>query len=87
MGKVLATFQVMPKSVDVDLSKVKAQIQKMKDLGEIKDIKEEPIAFGLKCLKVLTMFDDIGGIVEKIEGKLKTIKDVDEARCIDVTLA
>lgn len=87
MGKVLATFQIMPKGTEVDLKKVTEAAKKLNDIGQVKEIKEEPVAFGLKCLKLLTMIDDAGGITEKIEAQLKKISGVEDARCIDVTLA
>lgn len=86
MAKVLLTIQVMPKSAEVKLDAIKDAIKAQTDIGEIKEITEEAIAFGLKAVKVLTLVDDTGGVSDKIEAKLRSIKDVQEARVVDLTL-
>ena len=83
---VLLTIQIMPESVEVDLKKVEADVKKLKLFGEIKDIKEEPIAFGLKAIKVLTMVPDEGGLTDKIEEAARKIPGVQSAEVIGVTL-
>lgn len=86
MGRnVLATFRVMPESVDVDLKRVAARI-KESGIGDIKDMKEEDIAFGLKQLIVLVLLPDEGGVIEKVEEKLHSIDGVDDAENTNVTL-
>ncbi|MFH1432422.1 MAG: elongation factor 1-beta [archaeon] len=86
MGRnVLATFRVMPESVDIDLKGIASKIREL-DIGDIKDIKEEPIAFGLKQLIVLVLIPDEGGLIEKIEEKLHTIDGVDDAENTGCTL-
>lgn len=86
MGRnVLATFRVMPESVDVDLNAVEASIREL-DIGELKDMKQEDIAFGLKQLIVLVLMADEGGLMEKIEGKLREVEGVEDAENTGVTL-
>jgi len=86
VGKVLLTIQVMPKSAEANLAAIEERIKKLDDIGELKEITEEAIAFGLKAIKVLTLVEDTGGVADKIEEKLGKIKDVQEARVIDLTL-
>ncbi len=87
MGRnVLLTLQIMPESTEVDLKKLAAEVKKLKLIGEIKDIKEEPIAFGLKAVKVLTMVPDEGGLTEKIEDAARKVKGVQSAEVVGVTL-
>ena len=86
MGRnVLATFRVMPESVDVDLSAVESRIREL-DIGDIKEMKQEDIAFGLKQLTVLVLMPDEGGLLEKIEGELCEVEGVDDAENTNVTL-
>lgn len=83
--RVLATFRVMPESIDVDLKKIAAEIRSLK-IGEIKDIKEQDIAFGLKELIVLVLIPDEGGFIERIEEKLHEIDGVEDVQNTNATL-
>ncbi|MFH1126687.1 MAG: elongation factor 1-beta [archaeon] len=86
MGRnVLATFRVMPESVDIDLKGIASKIREL-DIGDIKDIKEEPIAFGLKQLIVLVLIPDEGGLIEKIEEKLRAVEGVNDVENTGCTL-
>lgn len=82
---VLATFKIMPESPDVDLTRLKSEIKNLK-IGEIKDIKEEPIGFGLKAMKILILVPDEGGLIEEIEQQLSKLKGVRTAENEGVTL-
>ncbi|VVB60407.1 Elongation factor 1-beta [uncultured archaeon] len=83
---VILTLQIMPESVEVSLQKIKEDVKKLKLIGQIKDMKEEPVAFGLKSLKVLTIVPDEGGLTDKIEEAVRKIKGVQSAETIGVTL-
>ncbi len=83
MGKVATIFKIMPVSVKTDLVKLKDEI---KNKLNPQDIKEEPIAFGLKAIKVMVITDDASGGTEEIEKSLKSIKGVKEIQVEDVTL-
>ena len=76
----------MPESVDVSLEEIKAELKKMPIMGQIKDMKEEPVAFGLKALKVLTILPDEGGLTDKIEDAVRKVKGVQSAETVGVTL-
>ena len=87
MGRnVLATFKLMPESLDVDLTALKEKIKTMDNIGEIRDFKEEPIAFGLKSLSVLTLIGDEGGLTDEIETTLKALDGVQSVENVGVTL-
>ncbi|MCK5473985.1 MAG: elongation factor 1-beta [Candidatus Aenigmarchaeota archaeon] len=83
---VLATFKIMPESLEVDLEALKEKIKILETIGNIKDFKEEPIAFGLKSLSVLTLIADEGGLTEKIENKLSELEGVQSVENVGVTL-
>jgi elongation factor 1-beta len=81
MGMVALEFKIMPESPETDLEKIKSEISKK---IKIQDSKIEPIAFGLKALKILVIVPDKE--TGDIEGKLREIKGVSEVETGSVTL-
>jgi len=81
MGMVALELKIMPESPEVDLEKIKAEISKK---IKIQDSKIEPIAFGLKSLKILVVVPDKE--TGDIEGKIREIKGVSEVETESVTL-
>ncbi len=84
--KVLITYKIMPESVETDLSGLENRIKENLNNVEIKDIKQEPIAFGLKALKVLVMVEDKAGISDEIEKKLSELNEVESVETESITL-
>jgi elongation factor 1-beta len=84
MGTVAVIVRIMPKSPDVDLEKLKAALKKK--LPGIQDIREEPIGFGLKALKLAAVVNDAGGETDAIEQSLGQVAGVERAEIIEVTL-
>ncbi len=82
MGKVAVTVKIMPEGVDVDLEKIKEEVRKR---IEVKDLKEVPIAFGLKAVEVLVLTDDEKGS-EWIVERLSNIEGVSRVEIEKVTL-
>lgn len=81
MGNVAVELKVMPESIDIDLEKLKEDISKKMKL---QDAKIEPLAFGLKQLKILVVVPD--GETGDLEGKIKEIEGVSEVETGSVTL-
>lgn len=81
LGKVAISLKIMPESPEIDLEKVKNEISKT---VEIKDSRLEPIAFGLKSLKLLVVAADIG--TEAIEAKIRKVPGVADVTVESVTL-
>jgi len=81
MGMVAVTMKVMPDQ-NVDTERIKKDIMK---IPNVKQIKEIPIAFGLKMIEVLFVMNDQGG-VDKLEEKLSEIEGVISVEAGDVTL-
>ena len=81
MGNVAVELKVMPESPEIDLEKVKDEISKKMKL---QDSKIEPLAFGLKQLKILVVIPD--GETGDLEGKIKEIKGVSQVETGSVTL-
>lgn len=81
MGSVAVTFKIMPESPDTDLEKIKKDISKK---IEIKDSKVEPVAFGLKVLRVLVVVPDKS--IENIENDIRNVSGVSEVEVESSTL-
>lgn len=81
MGKVAVSLKIMPESPETDLEKVKAEIAKK---VEVKDAKIEPLAFGLKALKILIIVPDSS--MEGIESQIKSVKGISEVEVESSTL-
>jgi elongation factor 1-beta len=84
MGTVAVIVRIMPTSPDVDLEKLKAALKKK--LPGIQDIREEPIGFGLKAIKLAAVINDAGGETDAIERSLSEVDGVERAEIIEVTL-
>lgn len=82
MGNVAISIRVMPESPNVDMERIKNDISKRM---KVQDAKIEPIAFGLKALKIMIIMPDMGG-TEKVENEIKKIKGVAEVEVESVTL-
>ncbi|MCU0632388.1 MAG: elongation factor 1-beta [Methanolinea sp.] len=84
MGTVAIILRVMPESLDVDLAVLKAEIQKK--VPAVRDIREEPIGFGLKALKVAALVNDAGGESDAVEAEIQKITGVERAEIVELTL-
>jgi len=84
MGSVAVIMRVMPESPEVDLEKLKTALREK--LPGIQDMKEEPIGFGLKAIKLVAIVNDAGGETDAIEKSLSEIAGVERAEIVEVTL-
>lgn len=85
MGEVVATIKLMPESPEVDLEKIKGEIEANIPEGtELHRIDEEPIAFGLVALNVMVVVDDAEGGTEAAEQKLSQIDGISNIEVTDV---
>lgn len=82
MGSVVAILRVMPESVDIDLNRLKKDLKK--NVTAIQDIREEPIAFGLKALKIAAIVGDDEGGTEPLEKAIGSIQGVASVETIDL---
>ncbi len=90
MATVLITFKIMPESPEVDLGALETQakdkIQNWAGAGETKT-EIEPIAFGLKALKITFIMDEKKGGTEALEEQVNAIEGVQSCEVIDVRRA
>lgn len=77
MGKVAFTIKITPESPETDLEAMKKQLQeKLEKFGEIKQLNEEPIGFGMKKLVVLLVYPEEQGGTQQIEKTVEEIKGI-----------
>ncbi len=90
MAQVVVTLKIMPESPDSDLASIgqKAK-QKIADFSNSDDmrISQEPIAFGLKALKIIFVMDESKGSTDSLEEQIKTIESVNSVEAVDVRRA
>jgi elongation factor 1-beta len=72
----------MPESVDVDLTRLREAMKRA--LPGIQEIREEPIAFGLKALKIAVVVGDDEGGTDALEAALLQINGISSAETIAV---
>ena len=82
MAEVLVYLRVMPASIEVNLEDLEAKI---KSAISPEKIVRKPIAFGIVALELLKVVPDAGGVVDELEQKLKSIKEVGEVEIIGIT--
>jgi len=81
MAEVAVTIRLMPESVDVDLTRLEAEI---KSRVKVHSISHEPIAFGLEALRVVAVVPDAAGGTEPLERELSKLAGVGNVQVIDV---
>ncbi len=87
MGKVAVSFKVMPSDENRDLTVIetglKSDLSKSFALGSSKI---EELAFGIKVLKLIVIMSDEGGLVDSVEQRIRSFRDVGEVEVEEVSL-
>lgn len=86
MASVVITLNIMPEDTDVDLKLISEKVSKEIDSfgGKVGKVDEEPVAFGLKSLKIMFLLDESKGSTDALEEKIRQIDGVKSAEAIDV---
>ncbi len=83
MATVIVTLKIMPDSTSIDLEVLKTKscrlIESMS--GKVEQTSLEPVAFGLKSLKIVYAVDESSGDTEVLENK---IADIDGVQSVSV---
>ena len=90
MARVVVTLKIMPESPEIDLSKIEAKAKtKIVDFSQSKEMKieQEPIAFGLKALKITFVMDESKGSTDALEEHIKNVSGVNSVEVVDVRRA
>lgn len=80
----------MPESPETDLNPVEEQAKKnITEFAGKTEFKteQEPIAFGLKALKLIFVMDESKGSTEALENKIKEIQGVNSVEVVDIRRA
>ena len=90
MADVVITLTIMPNSPEVNLKKVEEEaLDKVKSFSGMENykIEMEPVAFGLKALKILFVMDEAKGATDSLEEDIGTINGVNSVEVTDVRRA
>lgn len=88
MGQIIAAYDLMPESTEVDLESIIATIAGAVPKGvQVLESKIEPVAFGLKKINVGFSINDedefVGGELEKA---LMSLPGIENIECVATTL-
>ena len=90
MGQIVAGYDLMPESTDVDLNAVIEQLPNVLPTGvELlkDDVKIAPVAFGLEKVVVAFIIDDSDETAgSKLEDALRNIEGIDNVECTQNTV-
>ncbi|HLC96809.1 MAG TPA: elongation factor 1-beta [Candidatus Nanoarchaeia archaeon] len=90
MANAICTVKIMPTSPDVDLkgleTAAKEKIAAFAGEGDTRT-EIEPIAFGLKALKIIFVMDEDQGSPDPVAEEISRIKGVNSAEISDVRRA
>ena len=90
MANAIVTIKIMPISPEADLAKIeesaKEKIKTFAGEGETKT-EEEPIAFGLKALKIIFVMDENKGSPDPLAEDINSLEEVNSAEVVDVRRA
>jgi elongation factor 1-beta len=91
MAQAVVTIKIMPESPSEDLGAIRVEAEKainafVGENGEKRAV-EEPIAFGLKALKITFIMDEAKGSTEPLELSVAKIPGVNSVDVIDVRRA
>lgn len=85
MGEVVATIKLMPENPEVDLEKIKKNVEDfMPEKADLHKIDEDPIAFGIVALNVMVVVEDAEGGTEEVEKSLSQIEEVSNIEVTDI---
>jgi len=90
MADVVVSLKLMPTSPEVDYEKIievsRKHIAEFAENDEVK-VEEEPIAFGLKALKLIFVMDEEKGSTDDLEENLGAVDGVQSVEVTDVRRA
>jgi elongation factor 1-beta len=88
MGEVFITLKIMPSSPSVDMAQLRGNVEKKaQEIGaRVRDVKEEPIAFGIKALIIIISWKEEAD-PDIIEAELVKVTDVNSVQMTDIRRA
>jgi len=87
LGEVGLQYRILPEGLDVDLEKLKQDIEKALPEGaKLRAHEQRPVAFGLNALHVLIVMDDKKGGVEQVEAVIAGVTGVQSVEVVEMGL-
>lgn len=93
MANVVVTIKVMPESIDIDVEALKVEvlkeIKKFTGREDNESYKEKivPVAFGLKGIEIIFVYDEKKGGTDPLEDILRNLEGVGGVEITDVRRA
>jgi elongation factor 1-beta len=89
MATVVVTLKVMPESPETDLDELTKKVSHIVKThhGDVGKVETEPLAFGLKALKIIFVRDEKLGSVDDIADEVAEFEEVASAEVSDVRRA
>ncbi|MBU0628089.1 MAG: elongation factor 1-beta [Nanoarchaeota archaeon] len=90
MANAIVTVTIMPESPEIDLEKVLVEAKKViaEAAGEGETRSSiQPVAFGIKALKIIFVIDEKKGSPDPIAEKIQALEGVNSAEISDVRRA
>ena len=85
MGQVAATMKIMPDGVETDLEDLKERlIAALPEGAEFYGSDVEPVAFGLKALKMVILVGDLEGGTESVEEAFANVPGAESVQVTDL---
>jgi len=85
MGKALVIMKIYPEEIE-DSVKIEESVKGITS-GEIKEVRREPIAFGLELVKIAVVIPDKeDGAMPKLEEEIRALPGVRDVEIEGVTL-
>ena len=85
MGNALVIFKLYPEGLE-DVGKIEESLKTLQS-GEVKEVKREPLAFGLEVVIVAVLIPDKeSGAMEKLEKEISSLPGVKDAEVTGTTL-
>ncbi|MDI6889226.1 MAG: elongation factor 1-beta [Methanocellales archaeon] len=83
--EVIAKIKIMPSNPDADLKKLKENVKAATPRdAKLREMGEEPIAFGLKAIIAVVTVGDAEGGTERVEGAFAKVKGVESVQVISL---
>lgn len=85
MGSVAITLRIMPDNPETDLEAIKSRVRGTL-AGALRDLREQPVAFGITAILAIAVVSDAAGGTEELEQSVAAIPGVGSVETVDVTL-
>ncbi len=85
VGRVVVTFRVMPMGPDVEIPPIREALH-ASFAGDLRDLVEKPVAFGLVGLEAIVLLEDEEGRLEAAEETIRGLEGVGSVETLSADL-